>query len=410
MTALETKLWRWMRTHMLWICGAALLALGAYLRYKCLPLDNPDQELYYIPWMERFCRLGLAGAIASPADGKFYYNYSPAFSYLFTLYAKLFGCANPTLMLKLTGCALEAAVIVLCLKLIADLLPPERKAAGLLTGLALLWLNPLLVLNTSAWGQTDVYYLLPSVLSLWLLLRGKPGWGMICLGVALCFKLQAIFLLPFFMIAWFCGHKRFSLLWFLALPGIALLSGVPMLLIGESPLSVLKVYIAQGNQYSTLSMHKLNLYTLMGAAASTPKAQTADMFFRTGILLCAAALGGMALWMIRRNVTLNGRTAVLLAAWCVTACVFFLPRMHERYGLVGEVLLCCWAVCLNKPRGYLYALVMILTSLNGYAIFLFKMDVFTTQTGSFLCLGLFCALTWEVVREAREPKGEARGS
>ena len=91
---------------------------------------------------------------------------------------------------------------------------------------------------------------------------------------------------------------------------------------------------------------------------------------------------------------------LLLGAWCVLACIFFLPRMHERYGMVGDVLLMVWAVALAKPRGFGWVLLGLLPTLSAYCEYLFNAPIFSLQFGAVLNLLLLGALTWELAREA----------
>ena len=398
MTALETRLWRWMKKRILWICFAVVLVAGAWIRYWYLPLTHSDISYYYSLWMDYFARKGLAAAF-DPDTG---YNYSAVFAYLFVILAKIFGTGNIALVIKLAGLLPELATDGLCLCLIASVLPPKNRATGMLTGFVALWLNPILIWNVAAWGQTDVFYLLPSVLSVLLLLRERPGWALICLGVALSLKLQAVFLAPLFAAAWFCGRKRFSCLWFLALPAVVLVSGLPMMLVGESPLATFTFFFGQSGQYqalTALTMNRYNLYSLLNDMVYHIDNATVDMFLRTGIVLCVAPLGGMLVWMVKRNVVLTARNTLLLAAWCVLCCCFLLPRMHERYALVGEVLLCCWAVCLRKPRGAVYVLAALLPTVGAYANELYRVTFLGAQAGGALSLALLCALTWEILRD-----------
>ena len=71
--------------------------------------------------------------------------------------------------------------------------------------------------------------------------------------------------------------------------------------------------------------------------------------------------------------------------------------MHERYGMVGEVLLLCWALCLRRPRGFVYVILSVLPVMSAYAYYLFKASFFSLQLGGAMNLVLFLLLTWELV-------------
>ena len=399
----EERLWKWMRRNILWICCAAVVLLGFLIRYWYLPQETHDLNHYYALWIEQFERFGLSAAFVPKNE----FDYSMAFAGIFILYAKVFGSVNVPLLIKLTNCLLEMVTVGLCLAMLLSLLPKERRPAALLTGLTVLWLNPIMIWNAIAWGQTDVYYLMISVLTVFLLIRNKPVWALLCLSIGIALKLQTIFLLPLFVMAWFCGPKKFSCLWFLMIPAAIVVTGLPALLIGESPLATVDAYLFQGGDFKGLAVNKHNLYTVIGSAAAYVSEETLGMFSRTSMVLCMAALGGMAVWLIARRAVWTGRGTLLLAAWCVLCCNFLLPRMHERYAIVGEILLCCWAVCLWKPRGFLYILCMLLPTLSTYSHLLYASTFLNGQVGGVINLCLFCAVTWETLREMRGPGAEA---
>ncbi|MEG0270858.1 MAG: glycosyltransferase 87 family protein [Clostridia bacterium] len=397
----EEKLRAWLMAHVLWLGAAAVLLLGLFLRYTYLPLLVADVEFLNAPWFDAI----KAGGMAAVLEPSLQYNYSPLHLYLWTL-ATLLPWDTYT-VLKLVSITMEMLLCAACVVLLRTLLPKQNKKLGSFVGFTLLWLNPVLLWNAAGWGQADASFALFCVLALWLLLKEKPAWALAALGVALAWKLQAIFLLPLFVMAYFCGKKRFSALWFLLVPGILVLSGVPMMLIGQSPLFAVQVYLGQTDLYSQITYNYPNIYALMGEAIGN-KTMILGMFSRTGMALCIAALGGMAVWLITKKVTLQSRATVLLGAWCVLCCVFFLPRMHERYGIVGELLLLCWAVCLWKPRGFVYVLLGMLPVLSAYAEYMFRHPFFPLQWGAVLNLILLGLLTWEVVREVRVEALEAQ--
>ena len=75
---------------------------------------------------------------------------------------------------------------------------------------------PTVVVNSSAWGQCDSIYAAFCLGSLYFLLRNKPWWACVFFGVALSFKLQAIFFLPVLIIVLVVNRQR--LLALLAVP------------------------------------------------------------------------------------------------------------------------------------------------------------------------------------------------
>ena len=392
----EKRLGDSIRKHILWWGFAAVLLLGAFIRYSFLPLLCADLEFMNSSWYNAIREGGMA-AVFQP---ELQWTYSPMHLYVWALTYALLPNVSTLVALKAASLVMELGLIVFACLLVWRALPKERRPLGLFVAFTLLWLNPILILNAAGGGQTDASYAALSLLALWLLLKDKPAWAMVSLGLALAFKLQAVFLLPAFVIAYFCREKRFSVLWFLLVPGVWVLSGVPMALLGQSPLNAVTVYLGQTDLYTKPTFNCPNLFALLGDALSS-KQMVQGMLQRYFLALCLAALGGMLVWMARRNARLTDRSMLLLGAWCVLTCVFFLPRMHERYGLVGEMLLLLWAIVQWKPRCFAYVLLGLLPTVSAYCEYMFRNPMFSLQCGAALNLVLLALLTWELVRAAK---------
>lgn len=396
----EDGLRAWLMKHAVGLGYAAVALLGLFLRYSFQPLVVADVEFMNSSWYEAI----KAGGIGAISDPSLQFTYSPLHIYWWWLFAKLLPAADTVAVLKATSTLMELALSAGCFALCRALLPGDKLKWRRFTAFAFICLNPILLLNGAGWGQTDASFALFCVLAVLLYLRGKPAWALAALGVALSWKLQAILLLPLFLILYFCGKKRFSLLWFLLVPAIWVVSGLPMALAGQSPLFAVNIYLGQTSLYSELTYNFPNLYALMGEAGEHIGAERAlnGLFSRVGVALCVAAIGAMGVWLIARRAKLCDAQVALLGAWCVLCCVFLLPRMHERYGLVGEMLLLCWAVWLGRPRGYAYVLAGALATVSAYSAYMFRYPFFPAQLGGVINLLLLCALTVEVVRSVRE--------
>ncbi|MCE5342609.1 MAG: glycosyltransferase 87 family protein [Eubacteriales bacterium] len=393
----EERLQQHLIRRILWYAFGAVFLLGAFVRWSCLPQLAADLQYMNMSWYTAIKQGGMAAVLAPDLQ----WTYSPMHLYVWALAARLFPTADDILVLKGVSLLMEAGLVLCACLLVWQVLTPKHRPLGLFAAFALLWLNPVLVLNASLWGQTDASYVALSLLSLWLILKGRPGWAMVSFGLAIAFKLQAVFLLPLLLVVWFLTEKKFSLMWFLLIPAVWAVTGIPMALLGESPLYAVTVYLGQTSLYVKPTYNCPNFYALLGDALGT-KQMVQGIWQRIGLALAVGALGGMAVWLLLKRARLSGRLALLLGAWCVLACIFFLPRMHERYGLAGEVLLALWAVTLWKPRGFLWVLWGLFPTVSAYCEYLFRAPIFSLQLGGAMNLALLCVLTWELIRDVRE--------
>ncbi len=399
MNTLEDRFQSFIRKNILWMAFAAVFVFGAFMRYTLVSYIVPDMMADYLPWM----RALQAGGIHNLLETFTPFPYSAMHVYIWALVAGLFPHADALLLLKSVAIAFDAAQAVVACLLVWELLPKERKMTGLFVGFTLLWLNPILLLNAAAWGQTDTIYLAFSLLTLLFLFRKKPAAAMLCFGVALAFKLQAVFLLPALMMLYFCYEKKFSALWFLLVPAVWFAARLPMQWMEQGASSAAAFLTSQTSAYADATMNYPNLHAMLNEAVKSPLLVMVK-WERYSIFLTVTALGGMAVWLIIKQIKLDSQNALLLGAWCALACVFFLPHMHERYGIVGEILLLIWAVLLWKPRGFGYVLLSMLPIGSAYCKYVLDREIFSLQLGGAMNMLLLFALTWEVIRQGKEQR------
>ena len=390
----EEALKEWIRKNAILFGYLALGALGLFLRYSYLPMLSADVEFINSVWFEGI----KAGGMKAVLDPQLRFNYTPMHLYLWMLAAKLLGTLDTVPALKIVCLCTESVLLTGCFLIICRL---TRSRMRRFAGFGALALNPVLLWNVAGWGQMDATFAALSIFAVWLLMNEKPEWGLAALGVALSFKMQAAFILPLFMYAWFQSPRKFSIFWFLLVPGILIASGIPMTLVGASPLYAVQTYFDQAGLYSEVTYNYPNIYAIMGEAIGQ-KSMVDGMISRTGMAMAIALFGGLAVYMMHRQFILKDKSLlVLLGAWCVIIAVFFLPRMHERYAIVGELLLLCWAVWLSKPRGVIYVVLSVLPILSAYSEYLLRKPFFSLQFGGMINLILVAALTWELAHALR---------
>ena len=72
-----------------------------------------------------------------------------------------------------------------------------------ITAFTVIWISPVVLFNSSMWAQCDSIYTFFALLAVYLLYKEKNIPAFVFLGIALSFKLQAIFVLPFFLFIYF---------------------------------------------------------------------------------------------------------------------------------------------------------------------------------------------------------------
>lgn len=176
---------------------------------------------------------------------------------------------------------------------------------------------PTIFLNSSMWVQCDSIYASFVILSLLCLLRHNNIWSFICLGIALSFKFQTIFVVPFFILYYLLNDKVHF--WhFLIMMFVFWLSGVPGFIFGRSLLAPFQIYLNQTKTYPSLYMgypnfaglfnsHSMNLYNVL----SKPLIIITMLVITLGFLLF--------LQLPQRS----SCDYLGILIWCVYSCVIF---------------------------------------------------------------------------------------
>ena len=292
--------------------AAALLPLGV-MRY--------DMAKHYIPWMEAVRAGGLASMSSEFAD------YSPPYIYLMYLASWLVPLVGEATAIKLINVPFIATLSVAIYQIVLHSSGSRRSAA---IAAAIMWVAPTPLVNAFAWGQTDAIY--TSFLTLFVLfaIRRSPVAAAWMFGVALAFKLQAIFLLP--VLVYLVLAKRMRVAHLLFVPFAYLLMMVPAAIAGRPWLELITIYLGQLQTSSHLAIDAPNPWKIVGALALVN--------YETGLFIgvAAAGLAGLAIAVGSVRLEPNSRTIVLVAALSAAFMPYLLPTMHERYFFVADVM------------------------------------------------------------------------
>ena len=234
--------------------------------------------------------------------------------------------------------------------------PALRKAA---IAYALSFMSMNVIFNSAAWGQSDAVYVSLIIWSLVWILRDKPLRSFILLGLAFAFKLQTVFILPFFVFL-YVYKKSFSCLYFLCLPAMLFVSALPRQIVGLlSPMSVQAAGNAAGTAVQTTTAKGLpgiiNVY--IGQIASGGRMyleypsfwaffpnEDPDVFtdfykFRNAAVVLTLMILAALVYMLLKEERKFDNCRFIYAAMVLSfTTVYFLPTMIDRYGYIYEIL------------------------------------------------------------------------
>jgi Gpi18-like mannosyltransferase len=236
---------------------------------------------------------------------------------------------------------------------------------GVLASLVVVLL-PTVVFNSAVWAQCDVIYAVFCVAALYYLLRRRPYLAALFFGVAFSLKLQAIFVFPLLLVLF--ALRQIPRQSALLIPIVYGALALPAWLIGRSGRELLTIYVAQAGGYGDLSLNAPSVFMWFAIPSH------ADLFNRIGVLFAGGVVLVLALGIVSARRPLNDSTILAAAAMFAVAVPFFLPRMHERYFFLADVLTAI--VAFYRPSQLWWApLAMQVASFNSYIPFLFSTEV-----------------------------------
>ena len=214
--------------------------------------------------------------------------------------------------------------------------------------------------------------------------------------MSFAFKLQAVFILPFFLYVYF-AEKKFSIVQFALIPVTMLATELPILYFGRSIFEIFEVYLGQSNTYTSVSMNYPSFWTIIFEAGSSAfyKAHQSAAIFIT-----VAVLAALMIWWIVKRIALNSKNMIYMAFLSAYTCVLFLPQMHERYGYIYEILAII-LVFMNKRTIKLIISLYIITLIT-YGHYLFGLpygiNVYMGIANTVVWFGYVCEFAREVER------------
>ncbi len=364
-----------------------VLALGA--RFCLYPYESQDFRDFIAPWIEYIRAHGGILALKDPFS-----NYNPPYLYLLTL-ASYAPPAIPSIVLvKSMSVFFDVVAALGCAAVArATRLSPSSQFMVFVSVL----FCPTAILNSAAWGQCDSIYGAFIILSVVCLAREMPWKACVLYGIALSFKLQAIFLAPAIVIL----LSRSRLRWFhlTAIPATYCLLLAPAFYAGRDIPSLVSIYWQQAHNYSSLSMNAPNLYQLFPNTYYR-------LLYPLGLVGTASFFVVIVALVVAHRVHFTPQRVILVTTLALIGCPFLLPKMHDRYFFGADLMTIVYAF--TFPAYYLVPVLVQLASWAAYARFLFdtttiSMPIATAFMGIALSMVVFHFVRDIYLRRTEQP-------
>ncbi len=359
MYKVEQKILDFIKRYALIIGGVLLLALSIVLRAKLFPYLFGDIRSDLLIWYDKIKLYGGFGALGHKVG-----NYNMLYQTLMAAITYFPG--DPANLIKGMSSVFDFVLAFGGAMLAYRIVPDGRKkfAPGLAFFLVLFM--PTVFVNSALWGQCDAMYTSFIVISFLLFYRKKPFWGFFAFGVALAFKLQALFFLPVILLYWILEHP--CLLYkALGTPAAVLVCSAPALIIGRPLSAIWRTYLDQIGTYKSLSLDYPNIYCWL------PDAQY-DILQPAGIIFALGLVIMLFVYLTAKNRHYTAREYLLFTILSGYTCVMFLPEMHDRYAFPVEILMVMFAVIYREM--YTETIAIQIIALFAYFPFILDFTVF----------------------------------
>lgn len=312
---------------------ALMVALAIGLHAISWRTSPPDMHEFLIPWYRHIVETGQIAAFAQPFS-----NYTPPYLYLLSAATLLEPLLAPFHVIKLLSVVCTLFLAYALGDLVRALDPGRSRMTG-----ALVFLLPTAVINAAFLGQCDSLWAGACVLAVAALLRREAIRALVWCGVAIAFKAQAAFIAPF-VIGSLIGLR--VPLWHWTIPALVYAGAMlPAWALGWPAMDLATVYVRQAGHFS-FPGNLANPWLWIGAENLLPR--DGRPFYAVGY---AAALTAatMIAWLAARSVG-RKQAMISLALLSALALPWLLPKMHERYFFLADVLAFALALGIRDPR------------------------------------------------------------
>lgn len=330
---------------------AGLVAAAFVLRALFFSYETLDYQDFLSRWVQYFRDNGGFAALKDSVG-----NYNVPYLYFLALFSYV--DIYDLYLIKLLSTFFDVLLAFGAMRL-TGLFTRSRVRLLFVYFAVLFW--PTVVLNSAVWGQCDSIYVSLALLALYWGMSGKPALGMAAMACSFAFKLQAVFIMPVFVLLLIA--KRVKLWHFLIFPAVYMLLMLPAILAGRPVLDTITLYFDQmGTVGSALNYNSPSVYAFARSVADEALAS------RLGIAAAFALMLAVFGWFWWRRGSITNWALLGGALLLVVGIPFLLPHMHDRYFFCADILSLVFAVA--APVYFFLPLLCEFASLLGYHAYL----------------------------------------
>lgn len=378
MLSLEKKIIKWVESNLYPLTIIAITILSLIIRFSMRDIVSPDCGGFLLNWYDSIKESGGIKGLNSQIG-----NYNMLYQFVIALLTYL--PIKPLYAYKLISCIFDYALAATVAYITYFLSTSNHKWNACAT-YAIVLLSPCVFLNSAAWAQCDVIYTFFIAASLLALFKNKYTLTFILYGIALAFKLQAIFIFPFFLFVYFY-KKSFSVFYFFFIPFTMIITSIPCLVMGRSIKALYTIYRKQTVHYNCVHMNYPSFWAILNSSE-----YTADWpsFKCMSISITIAILTFIMIMVVVNKIAITNQNLMCLAFIITYTCVLFLPSMHERYGYCYEILAICVIFINKKTIPLLFSLLYMTFCTYGHYLYATPVNITSLAVINTITYLLYC--------------------
>lgn len=364
-----------------------LFILAFMIRWKLMPIESADYYGFLKEWMQTIRLNGGFKSLSMKIS-----NYTSPYMYIMTLLSYI--SVNDLYALKLVSVFFDYVAAIAVFRILYHMSASARKS---ILGMAVLLLSPTVVIDSAYWCQCDIIYTSFLLYSFYYFLEDNSRKSAIFFALSFMFKLQSVFLLPFYIIMWL-KKKTIRLRHYLYVPVIYVISMIPAWIAGRDFKDLLLIYFDQSGYYPWGTLNYPNIYALLGEIM--PDLRHAAEVCGAGTIMTIIILGCIAYYLYTKKVLFTEEMLVTLALFTVAVIVYSLPHMHDRYGFLIDLFAIVYGVynVQKLPVTCGFMLISILT----FMPYLIAVNVVPLQYMAIAMLGLIVYVGYDLYRQIQK--------
>ena len=307
---------------------ALLLALALFIRLAFFDRENTDYQWFLKVWVDYY-RTNPGFSALGKAVG----NYNIPYLYFLAMFAR--SPIRDLYLIKLLSVFFDILLAW------AGLLLVRRSGGSIFRALVCFFVIlflPTIVLNSATWGQCDSIFVSLALLGLAYGLpdastgkEGNPILSMVFIALSFGFKLQAVFIMPVWLLLWIWRKYKWYI--FGVFPLTYFLLILPAVLFGRPIKDAILLYADQANTVGDA----LN-YTAPSLTALMRNVQNTESVSAVLIVCAFLAMAAVLMIGITNMKKMTPSVFLALTALMVLVIPYLLPHMHDRYFYLADIM------------------------------------------------------------------------